>query len=73
MKLAEDYGVKSIAFPCISTGIYHFPFERACEIALRAIRSFDGHTTISYVFLVCHSEKDYSIYQDKYEKFTGLF
>jgi len=40
LRLAEQYHVRSIAFPCISTGIYHFPFEKAAEIALNEIYGF---------------------------------
>ena len=44
LNLAKKKGIKSIAFPCISTGAYAFPAERAAEIAVRTVRdhSFDG-------------------------------
>jgi O-acetyl-ADP-ribose deacetylase (regulator of RNase III) len=38
--LADVHGCQSIAFPAISTGIYGFPLEPACRIAVRTIRSF---------------------------------
>jgi O-acetyl-ADP-ribose deacetylase (regulator of RNase III) len=38
--LAEQYGVKSIAFPAISAGVFGFPMERACRIALREMSGF---------------------------------
>lgn len=68
MRLAEEYHVKSIAFPCISTGIYGYPFDKACEIALRAVFSFEGNTSVSHVFLVCYSEDDYRTYQEILER-----
>jgi O-acetyl-ADP-ribose deacetylase (regulator of RNase III) len=37
LNLANEHDLRSIAFPCISTGIYHFPFERACTIALQPL------------------------------------
>ena len=36
-RLAREHDLKTIAFPCISTGAYGFPFERAARIALREI------------------------------------
>jgi O-acetyl-ADP-ribose deacetylase (regulator of RNase III) len=64
MKLADDHGLNSIAFPCISTGIYHFPFERACRIALREIfHAVDGGSSVEAVYCVCFSEGDFQAYQ----------
>ena len=37
LELAEDNGVKSIAFCCISTGVFHFPNKRASEIAVQTV------------------------------------
>jgi O-acetyl-ADP-ribose deacetylase (regulator of RNase III) len=63
LNLAEKHGIKTIAFPAISTGIYGFPFESACIIALKTILQFlnfnkNPHT----VTLVCFSENDYKTY-----------
>ena len=52
--LAEQHGIRTIAFPAISTGAYRFPVERACRIALKEIRRFLEHnTTIERVSVVC--------------------
>ena len=40
LKLAAEHGIKRIAFPSISTGIYAFPVERAAEIAIGTVRQF---------------------------------
>jgi O-acetyl-ADP-ribose deacetylase len=40
LQLAADRGLKSIAFPAISTGIYGYPMDEAAEIAIREIRNF---------------------------------
>jgi O-acetyl-ADP-ribose deacetylase (regulator of RNase III) len=40
LRLARDMGMRSVAFPSISTGAYGFPIERAASIALRTVREF---------------------------------
>jgi len=40
LALAEEHGCRSVAFPSISTGSYHFPLDQAAEIAVRAISEF---------------------------------
>ena len=40
LALAAEYGCKSIAFPCISTGIYGYPKEEAAQIAMREVKRF---------------------------------
>ena len=39
LELAEKNSVRSIAFCCISTGVFHFPNERAAEIAVETVRA----------------------------------
>lgn len=64
IQLAEDHRVNTIAFPSISTGIYGFPFERACGIALSEIfRALDEGSRIKEVYCVCFSNEDYEAYQ----------
>jgi O-acetyl-ADP-ribose deacetylase (regulator of RNase III) len=56
--LAEKNGVKTIAFPAISTGAYGFPVERASKIAVAEIRGFlEENGSIEKVLLVCFSER----------------
>ena len=57
LELATAHGVRSIAFPAISCGIYGFPPERASEIAVREIRDHQARdTTIEDVILVAFDE-----------------
>lgn len=54
LELARDYGVKTIAFPAISTGAYGFPSERAAGIAVSEIKKFLQENELpETVFLVC--------------------
>ena len=70
LDLAEKNGLESIAFCCISTGVFHFPNQRAAEIAIETVKSYPRHSLKSYprhslktivfnVFL----DKDRDIYQ----------
>ena len=65
MELAEKNGVKSIAFCCISTGVFMFPNERAAEIAVHIVKEYrkeygDGIEVIFNVW----KDKDYEIYRE---------
>lgn len=63
LKLAELNGLKSIAFPSISTGAYHFPIERASRIAVKSVREYLKETRrIERAFFVCYSEDDFVTY-----------
>ncbi|HEX2962694.1 MAG TPA: O-acetyl-ADP-ribose deacetylase [Ignavibacteriales bacterium] len=63
LKLAEQNGVKTIAFPSISTGVYGFPFERAAGIAVKEVSQFlEENPSIEKVIFVCFSHGDYATY-----------
>ena len=40
LNLAKENGIKTIALPAISCGVYHFPLEEACKIAIDTVREF---------------------------------
>ncbi len=64
LELAEQHGIKSIAFPAISTGAYGFPLERATQIAVAEVRRFLAqHPLPEQVIFVCFSPHDYQVYQ----------
>jgi O-acetyl-ADP-ribose deacetylase len=57
LKLAVENGLKTIAFPSISTGVYNFPMDRATRIAVRAVCKFlQANPSIEKVFLVCYGK-----------------
>ncbi len=64
LELAEQHGVKSIAFCCISTGEFHFPNEKAAEIAIQTVNEYRERTNskIEVIFNV-FKETDLSIYR----------
>lgn len=67
--LAEETGIKTIAFPSISTGAYGFPLERASRIAVGEIRGFlENDGTIERVVLVCFSERAKGCYVEALEE-----
>lgn len=64
LRLAAAHGVRSIAFPSISTGVYRFPVERACRIALREVRAFlAAHPLPERVIFCCFSATDRACYE----------
>lgn len=66
LQLAVENGLKTIAFPNISTGVYGFPKREAAEIALNEVKSFLGmHDQIEKVIFVAFDEENFEIYQDK--------
>jgi O-acetyl-ADP-ribose deacetylase (regulator of RNase III) len=57
LSLALEHGLKTIAFPAISTGIYGFPVDRAARIAAREVKQFlEEHDLPEQVILVCFSD-----------------
>ena len=64
LNLAIQNGIKSIAFPNISTGIYHFPKDKAAEIAVNTIKDFDKLERIEKVIFVCFDDENYKIYKN---------
>lgn len=64
LQLAFEHRLKSIAFPCISTGVYRFPKERAARIAVDAVyEGFKKYPAIEKVIFVCFSLEDALLYQ----------
>lgn len=69
LKIASERELKTIAFPSISTGVYGFPFERACRIALKTVSEFlSTHEFPEKVYLVAYSGYDYERYIKIYEE-----
>lgn len=64
LALAERHGIKTIAFPCISTGAYGFPDERAAKIAVREATQFlEQNESIEKIVFVCFLKRDFDLYK----------
>jgi O-acetyl-ADP-ribose deacetylase len=65
LKLALENGIKTIAFPAISTGVYHFPLERATRIAANEVKKFlEKNEAMEKVIFVCFDEGTYKVYEE---------
>ncbi len=68
MELAHERGIRSIAFPSISTGIFGFPVKRAARIAIDTLRGMAiRHPEIRTVRMVTHGDDTYAAYADELE------
>ncbi len=64
MELAEEQGLKSIAFPAISCGVYGYPIREAAPIAIETVRAaLAGAQTLEGVRFVLFSEEDYGVFE----------
>jgi len=61
LKLAEEYGLSSIAFPNISTGVYGYPKQDAALIAVDILKKFSSRQ-IKEIIIVCFDEENYELY-----------
>ena len=70
MKVAVENGIRSIAFPSISTGIYHFPVEQAAEIAVKTVKRFldENEGAFDLVEWVLFDDYTEKVYEGEVEK-----
>ncbi len=61
--LAEEYNLKSIAFPAISCGVYGYPYEKACKIAVECILRQEKIRKIEKVVLIDLNDEIIALYQ----------
>lgn len=72
LQLAEDNGIRSIAFPAISTGAFGYPMEAAAEIAFRAIgEALPGLSSVKQIRFVLYSESDLALHARLLEALDG--
>ena len=63
LALAEENGFKSVAFCCISTGVFHFPKKDAAEIAVATVRQYIQSSSLEKVVFCVHGDENFKIYQ----------
>lgn len=73
LQLAEEKGIRSIAFPSISTGVYHFPLQQAAEIAVSTAKYFVGENpeALDVIKWVLFDEKTLKAYTYEIEEQIG--
>lgn len=62
LRLAEQYHLKTIAFCCISTGVFHFPNDHAGRIAIETVKNYLNNSTIQKVIFNVFKDEDELIY-----------
>lgn len=68
LELAREYGLRTIAFPCISTGAYGYPPWEACPLALSTVREeLELHGGLDQVIFCCFSRNDFELYAQTFE------
>lgn len=69
LKLAVENGIKSIAFPAISTGVYRFPLERAAGVAVTEVKNFlKNNDSIEKIIFVCFDETTFNYYSKIFQQ-----
>lgn len=65
LRLASENGIRTMAFPAVSCGVYGYPLQDACRIAVETTGQYlDEHPEIDRVIFVLFSEKDASVYRN---------
>lgn len=67
LEKAKEMKLETLAFPCISTGEYHFPNDLACDIAFKTVKNFiDSNPNINLkVVFIVFKDRDYELYKKK--------
>ncbi len=69
LTLATENDIRTIAFPNISTGIYHFPKDKAAAIAVSTVKEFmENNNPVKEVLFVCFDEENVWLYKKLLEK-----
>lgn len=61
MEIAVEKDLQSIAFPCVSTGVYQFPPARAARIAVRAVKPYEDRIEIIFCCFSASALRDYEV------------
>lgn len=73
LRLAASYGLESVAFPSISTGIYGYPVTLAAKTAVREILTFlHTQSIVNTVMMVCFDKRTMEIYEEELAKIRDV-
>jgi O-acetyl-ADP-ribose deacetylase (regulator of RNase III) len=68
LRLAAEAGLKSIAFPCISTGVYGYPQSEACQLAVATVIDWlQSHDLPEQVTFCCFLPEDTALYRAQWQ------
>ena len=70
LRLAEEQGLRTVAFPAISCGVYGYPIEQAARIAFEAVAAHDA-ASVEEARFVLFSARDYEVYAREHEHRAG--
>ena len=74
MQVALEHGIRTIAFPSISTGVYSYPLEEAAEIAVKTVKTFymEHPEAFDYVSFVLFDDRTRKAYDDAIMKLSNM-
>ncbi|HWQ16757.1 MAG TPA: ADP-ribose-binding protein [Sulfolobales archaeon] len=67
---AEELGLRSIALPAISTGIYGYPYRRAAEIMANVLKSYN-YKSLKKIIVCLYGDEAYRTFEEVFEKILG--
>ncbi len=73
LRIAAENHIRSVSFPAISTGVYHFPKETAAKIAMETTRDFLDETQLEEIRFILYGEQDFKIYENNYRNIFSLY
>ena len=74
LRIAVDKGIRKIAFPSISTGVYGYPVDKAAEVSVEAVRRFlNSHHGIEEIYWVCFDDRTLAAYEREISKVSRSF
>lgn len=70
LKIAKEKHIRTIAFPCISTGVYGYPKKLAASVAIQTVKDYlkEDESSFDCIIFNVFTDEDYQIYQDEVKK-----